>query len=698
MRTSVVLAALLAFAVGVGANNTTQSDEDSVALREGLPCSCVLEAWYIQDSTSSWPSVTCQTEAYTNCTAYGNQEACSLVYSSLTWEELAEDLGEAADRCGVWWMSNETIMALAIDQRPIWEWSYILVANWLFFNSETVAMQPGVHEYFINQNISGATWMAMQPSDFVDLGMLTYGLAIDHTNLFNKYIEDVFTGPPTDGGDEPANVAVHVAVERLIEVSPPNFFEVEFFLSLSWLDTRISSDCAMVKADSYDPQDPCTVFWKPEFTYPSALLGDDEPQIVEDYGTSFYVGKDSQADVVGRYPNLARSFGHTTLRMRAKFLTVMDYTRYPYDNQTFTFRIQSGAVNMADRVRFYSTTSSAIQANNQHPVWRVDRITAADGIKQFLPEYAPETIRTVLSAANPDPAFLFFAALRLNEANEARSISPEEALSYSDFTLYVYRYCGYYLGNYIILESLLVLLGWITFFMSPESIDSRLGIALTLVLAINVFQIVLVENLPETGYLTDLSLFTICNTVLLALVAAETVIVCEAYKLVQAHEEIERATRKHSNNKRSIAACVKIQRWARHLQGKGLRASIKAVQSTSDAVVRRTAAASLAGDPESAELYNVVMAEAATTVDKRGRMTARHVRERLRCCGCSHGRRFRPWTALRVRVSRWLGEHSRFFAYETDRMCAFIIFPALFATYFCAIFLRPGSNIGCSNS
>ena len=64
----------------------------------------------------------------------------------------------------------------------------------------------------------------------------------------------------------------------------------------------------------------------------------------------------------------------------------------------------------------------------------------------------------------------------------------------------VYETTGsYYVGNYLMLESILVLLAWITFLISPECTETRLSIALTLVLAINVFQIVLVENLPETA-------------------------------------------------------------------------------------------------------------------------------------------------------------------------------------------------------
>ena len=55
------------------------------------------------------------------------------------------------------------------------------------------------------------------------------------------------------------------------------------------------------------------------------------------------------------------------------------------------------------------------------------------------------------------------------------------------------------------------------FFLEPENAETRLSIAMTLVLAINVFQVVLTDNTPETGYLSLLAIYTLLNTVLLCL-------------------------------------------------------------------------------------------------------------------------------------------------------------------------------------
>ena len=49
--------------------------------------------------------------------------------------------------------------------------------------------------------------------------------------------------------------------------------------------------------------------------------------------------------------------------------------------------------------------------------------------------------------------------------------------------------------------------------ISSRSHPDLIPISSRVVLAINVFQIVLVENTPETGYLNALALYTVLNTV-----------------------------------------------------------------------------------------------------------------------------------------------------------------------------------------
>lgn len=56
------------------------------------------------------------------------------------------------------------------------------------------------------------------------------------------------------------------------------------------------------------------------------------------------------------------------------------------------------------------------------------------------------------------------------------------------FSITIERRNLYHIFNYIVMQLVLVVLSWCTFSIDPASLDARLGISLTLLLAINVFQ------------------------------------------------------------------------------------------------------------------------------------------------------------------------------------------------------------------
>ena len=170
-------------------------------------------------------------------------------------------------------------------------------------------------------------------------------------------------------------------------------------------------------------------------------LGEEEPQIVEDYGTQFFVGDDTAAlnTFASSTYGIPQSFGHRSLRLRAKFLTILDYHRYPYDGQEFSLRLQiAAATGTSDHVVFRVTSYDAINASVQHPVWEVVAVNAHLGKSRFLPPYNKSDIQNILDEYSDDepknPFFLVAAYL---------SESSPSAFSYAQVTLRVKRSCGY---------------------------------------------------------------------------------------------------------------------------------------------------------------------------------------------------------------------------------------------------------------
>ena len=86
----------------------------------------------------------------------------------------------------------------------------------------------------------------------------------------------------------------------------------------------------------------------------------------------------------------------------------------------------------------------------------------------------------------------------------------EAGMDFSDFTIYsaaevsvrIQRKASYFVLNYVMIVSMLTAVSWLTFFLDPMALDARAGVALTLLLAIGVFQLILNDALPKTGYLT----------------------------------------------------------------------------------------------------------------------------------------------------------------------------------------------------
>ena len=98
--------------------------------------------------------------------------------------------------------------------------------------------------------------------------------------------------------------------------------------------------------------------------------------------------------------------------------------------------------------------------------------------------------------------------------------------------------------------------------------DTRLSIAMTLVLAINVFQVVLVENTPATGYLPLLTLFTVLNTVLLVMHGGHSILIAQAHKVFVARRTLKGYEKEIVNNTEGMRAVVHIQRAIRRARNR----------------------------------------------------------------------------------------------------------------------------------
>jgi len=491
-------------------------------------------------------------------------------------EEIINWLVAASSQCDAPQLINDE-SAAAILRLPLQAptlFSPETAAFFLLLYAKTVGLPPTAKDTFYDNHITGAQWAAFELSDYEDLGF-TKGQAFSTHTIFQDYLNELSTAGQFDLGQPagfrigPTQLYVQVILERLIEVQAPNFFEVEYYVNFAWEDNRIFSRCISLTEDDMEPSDPCSYYWKPKVLLPDALLGDEEPQMVQDLGFTTHVGEDQNDSGDNAIAGLKQSLAYLQYRQRAKFLVSLDYNMLPFDKHTLNFTMRLPSTDTSDKACFVTGL------RNSTVVELPDLQLGAgweDGDKPLIWDGLPEQVSRSSRPANQlwdildftanpsrspkDPLFELKSsdwsnqnnpalALRehlnnnLPEVMEAFIAGGEYTVCQVTFSITIARRNLYHIFNYIIMQFVLVILGWCTFFIDPSSVDARLGISLTLLLAINVFQIVLVDKMPETGSLSRLQWFTILNTILLALMAIESIIVCQCHQSELYRKELD---------------------------------------------------------------------------------------------------------------------------------------------------------------
>jgi hypothetical protein len=92
---------------------------------------------------------------------------------------------------------------------------------------------------------------------------------------------------------------------------------------------------------------------------------------------------------------------------------------------------------------------------------------------------------------------------------------PEENTKYSRFTgeLVVHRDSGYYLWKIVLPLVLIIAMSWAVFWMDPEELEARMGLAVTSMLAVVAFNFAIADTLPKISYVTRMDVFIVLGYV-----------------------------------------------------------------------------------------------------------------------------------------------------------------------------------------
>jgi hypothetical protein len=176
--------------------------------------------------------------------------------------------------------------------------------------------------------------------------------------------------------------------------------------------------------------------------------------------------------------------------------------------------------------------------------------------------------------------------------NETVDIDKVNMVSKLKFTVRVGRTTRFYMLNYVLIVTTLTAMSWVVFVLPPTQLSNRCTISLTLILALNVFQLIINDSTPKTNYLSPMHEFIISSTFFVVLTALESVAVHVAHRRVALKSAVIRNFMKSTySDERQSAGFVK---WMTKLAS--IRRRRRAVPtSPGGGVVNKAGAAGAAG-------------------------------------------------------------------------------------------------------
>jgi len=417
--------------------------------------------------------------------------------------------------------SANCVAALGSPAHSLQRWTVEQVGVWAYLASPQLELPSTTMYTFTANHINGVVLRSIEEAEMRAMGF-TVGEARSFVETRDNYFVKAALLAPSQvmsttsmevelGPSGPTPVSITFNLLKLNDIDQSSFaFEVEFDLMVSWEDDTIDSKCDGAGADggSILQSDVCSSFWKPSFLWTNAI---GEVNYIQDGGLTTLPGAQSTAESSEVTPGVNHSIGFTNHRVVGKFQGLsLSYQRFPYDTQELTVMLRAPSLYPNSTVNFVGMAGMAAAGSIAEPAdWKVDSIgVTTTQAKWTLPEHLQNnTNDPFLSWARAIPGFSF------------ESSTP--SFSQLNIKMKVSRLSSYMLWNFVILISLLVWLSFLTFFLARDAIDVRLSVALTVILAINVYQIVLVDMMPATGYLTDMHAFALAETVLVIFVAIE---------------------------------------------------------------------------------------------------------------------------------------------------------------------------------
>ena len=360
---------------------------------------------------------------------------------------------------------------------------------------------------FVSNRIDGVTLTELTVDDLTNMH-LPLSPAKTFVRTKTALLQPMMPSLP----NESLRIQFGALVRELYNIDELQFsFQTAFSIVMHWKDTHMWQQCRSGTESVNDGS--CSYLWRPKLTFVNTR---DEAEVFA--VKSEFIWSDLRTRTVTYQ-----------IDVEGKFAAPMRFTKFPSDSQELPiqvmFRSDIGIRKQVlfDPVSAYLDNETISRGSREgkdmlsgweiHGVRIEERPVVDVDYERVAGDSGPlhDTIK--------DMANWFQNVMQV-------SYSMRDSSTQSSVTFYVRvdRTTDYYLVNYMFIVVLLTSLSWVVFFFSAKDLASRASISFTLLLALNVLQLLLGEVMPKTNYLTPMHEFVLVSTFFVAASAGESLI------------------------------------------------------------------------------------------------------------------------------------------------------------------------------
>ena len=180
--------------------------------------------------------------------------------------------------------------------------------------------------------------------------------------------------------------------------------------------------------------------------------------------------------------------------------------RYPHDSHVLTIAFATTDVNgvgTSSAELVWSPVSCRFAGGREDEIsgWSMDGVLG----REFEAYYRQDDLREVMLLGS-NLFYSLYRNIKRSLGNDFlalidRELTQEKRVSYAACDIRIVRNTQYFVLNFVLMIALFTVVSFVVFCVAITEVHDRCAISITIVLALNVYQLIVNDSMPKTNYL-----------------------------------------------------------------------------------------------------------------------------------------------------------------------------------------------------